>query len=130
MPRLGIGLMALGVIGTTALIGYNLQASAGATAVSISASVAALALLLTGYALLSRSLSKQREIGRVDHLANDVEQEARIHLLENREAELRRQIETLERRRDATLAEMGHAYETTREEGQTRPKLVVVSSAD
>jgi hypothetical protein len=83
---------------------------------------------------LRRGRGDRAEIARVDGLADGVEQEARGHLLRGREADLLRQIEALELRRDEALAEAAAASkardETPATEPSRKPKLVMVASND
>lgn len=98
------------------------------------AGVGTLALFFVGSVVLVRGWSARAEVARVDHLAGDVEQEARVHLLEGREAQLVRQIEALEARRDEVVAETAAAGlakgERTPKRARPKPKLVWVANQD
>ena len=133
MSARGITLIALGALGTAVLIGLDVQGPT-ATAVAVSAGVGTLAVFFVGTVVLLRSRNRRAEVARVDGLAVHVEPEARIRLLEGREAELLRQIETLEARRDEVVAETaaasvaGSRAASNRTPG--RPDLLVVSGSD
>jgi len=87
-----------------------------------------------GSLALLRGRGDRAEVARVDGLADGVEQEARGHLLRGREAELLRQIEALELRRDEALAEAAEAANagngTSASKPPRKPKLVMVASND
>ncbi len=130
MAARGIILVTLGALGTAVLIGLDLQGPA-ATAVAIAAGAGTLALFFIGTIVLRRSRSDRAEVARVDELADDTEQEARVHLLEGREAELLRQIHALETRRDEVLAQTAAAALARSEAPATpKPNLRVISGSD
>ncbi len=108
MSARGIGLMVLGALGTAALIGLDAHGVA-ATALMVVAGLGMLTVFAVGSLALRRGRGDRAEVARVDGLADGVEQEARGHLLRGREAELLRQIEALELRRDEALAEAAEA---------------------
>lgn len=128
----GIILMALGAFGTAALIGLDQHGSV-ATAVVLAAGVGTLAVFFVGTVVMLRGWSRRVEVARVDELADDVEQEARVHLLENREAQLVRQIEALEAQRDEVLAQTATARaadDTATRAPRHKPNLIAVSASD
>jgi hypothetical protein len=99
MSARGIGLMVLGALGTAALIGLDGHGVA-ATTLMVVAGLVTLTVFAVGSLSLRRGRGDRAEVVRVDGLADGVEQEARGHLLRGREADLLRQIEALELRRD------------------------------
>ena len=129
----GITLMALGALGTAALIGLNTHGTV-ATAVMVVAGIGTLAVFFAGSMALLQGRRDRAEGDRVDGLADDVQQEARVHLLEGREAQLVRRIDALELRRDEVLAETAAAAaagsKTASKRGPHKPKLVMVASND
>lgn len=130
MASLGLGLMTLGALGTTALIGFDLDGTVP-TVIAVLAGLGTLALFHLGHLALARGRVDIAEDERVDTIADGVEREARNHLLENRAAELLRKIETLEQRRDDTLVEFIRAMpddKPSRPKGN--PRLVVVPKTD
>jgi hypothetical protein len=132
MSARGIGLMVLGALGTAALIGLDAHGFA-ATAVMVVAGFGLLTVFAVGSQALRRGRGDRAEVTRVDGLADGVEQEARGHLLRGREAELIRQIEALELRRDEALAEAAAASNAGNEtpaKPSRKPKLVMVASND
>ena len=132
MSARGIGLMALGALGTAALIGLDGHGVA-ASAFMVVAGLAMLTVFAVGSRALLRGRGDRAEVARVDGLADGVEQEARGHLLRGREAELLRQIEALELRRDEALAEAANAANAgngTSASKPRKPKLVMVASND
>jgi hypothetical protein len=134
MSARGIGLMVLGALGTAALIGLDGQ-SVAATTLMVAAGLVTLTVFAVGSLSLRRGRGDRAEVVRVDGLADGVEQEARGHLLRGREADLLRQIEALELRRDEALAEAaaaanaGNGSPATTKTPRT-PKLVMVASDD
>lgn len=127
MSARGIILMALGALGTTALIGLDGQG----TTTTIALMVLGVGLLGVFFAGARDLLRARAETARVNGLADDVQQEARVHLLEGREAQLARKVEALELRRDEVLAEIAAAAKGTGAKGAPRkPKLVMVASND
>ena len=134
MSARGIGLMTVGALGTAALIGLDAPGVA-ATALMVVAGLGTLTLFAVGLLSLRRGRGHRAEVARVDGLADGVEQEARGHLLRGREADLLRQIEALELRRDEALAEaaaaanVGNGSPATTKTPRT-PKLVMVASDD
>ena len=133
MSALGITLMALGALGTAALIGVDAQGPT-ATVATLVGGVGTLALFFVGSILLFRGRSDRAEVARVDELADDVQHEARVHLLEGREAELLHRVLALETRRDELLAESAAATTAGTERPGTRarpkPALVMVPTPD
>jgi hypothetical protein len=135
MSARGIGLMALGALGTAALIGVDAHGVA-ATTLMVVAGLGTLTAFALGSLALVRGRGDRAEVARVDELADGVEQEARGHLLRGREAELVRQIETLELRRDQALAEAAAAASNAgsgspaKAKNPRKPKLVMVASND
>ena len=134
MSARGIGLMVVGASGTSALIGLDAQCVT-ATAIMVAAGLGMLAVFAMGSTALLRGRGRRAEVARVDGLADGVEQEARGHLLRGREAELLRQIEALELRRDEALAEAAAAANAGNGSHATtktprKPKLVMVASND
>jgi hypothetical protein len=133
MSARGIGLMMVGALGTAALIGLDAP-SVAATAVMVVAGLGMLTVFAVGSLSLRRGRGHRAEVARVDGLADGVEQEARGHLLRGREAELLRQIEALEIRRDEALAEAAAAADARNGSPATEPsrtpKLVMVASND
>lgn len=131
MSALGITLMALGALGTAALIGVDAQGPT-ATVAALLGGVGTLALFFVGSIVLLRGRSARAEVARVDELADDVQHEARVHLLAGREAELLRRVVALETRRDEILSEAATATENERPSKRVRPKpaLVMVSNPD
>ena len=133
MSARGIGLMMVGALGTAALIGLD-GPSVAATALMVVAGLGMLTVFAVGSLSLRRGRGHRAEVARVDGLADGVEQEARGHLLRGREAELLRQIEALEIRRDEALAEAAAAADARNgspaNEPSRTPKLVMVASND
>ena len=133
MSARGIGLMMVGALGTAALIGLDAP-SVAATALMVVAGLGMLTVFAVGSLSLRRGRGHRAEVARVDGLADGVEQEARGHLLGGREAELLRQIEALEIRRDEALAEAAAAADARNGSPATEPsrtpKLVMVASND
>jgi len=133
MSARGIGLMMVGALGTAALIGLDAP-SVAATALMVVAGLGMLTVFAVGSLSLRRGRGHRAEVARVDGLADGVEQEARGHLLRGREAELLRQIEALEIRRDEALAEAAAAADARNGSPATEPsrtpKLVMVASND
>jgi len=133
MSARGIGLMIVGALGTAALIGLDAP-SVAATALMVVAGLGMLTVFAVGSLSLRRGRGHRAEVARVDGLADGVEQEARGHLLRGREAELLRQIEALEIRRDEALAEAAAAADARNGSPATEPsrtpKLVMVASND
>ena len=134
MSARGIGLMVLGALGTAALIALDGQGVA-ATTLMVVAGLVTLTVFAVGSLSLRRGRGDRAEVVRVDALADGVEQEARGHLLRGREAELLRQIEALELRRDEALAEAAAAANAGNGSPATtktprKPKLVMVASDD
>jgi len=133
MSARGIGLMMVGALGTAALIGLDAP-SVAATALMVVAGLGMLTVFAVGSLSLRRGRGHRAEVARVDGLADGVEQEARGHLLRGREAELLRQIEDLEIRRDEALAEAAAAADARNGSPATEPsrtpKLVMVASND
>jgi len=133
MSALGITLMALGALGTAALIGVDAQEPT-ATVATLVGGVGTLALFFVGSIVLLRGRRDRAEVARVDDLADDVQHEARVHLLEGREAELLRRVLALETRRDEILAEAAAATAAgaKRPSKRARPKpaLVMVPTPD
>lgn len=108
MHRLGIGLMAFGALATMVLIGLDAQGSSMFAALVLGAG--ALTAFFAGCMIFSQTSAKRAESARFDEMADDVERDARVHLLENRETELIRQVATLESRRDEILAELATVH--------------------
>jgi hypothetical protein len=133
MSAPGITLMALGALGTAALIGLDVQGSS-ATVTALGGGIGTLALFFVGSVVLLRGRSHRAEVARVNDLADDVQHEARVHLLEGREAELLRQVVALETRRDEILAETAAAAAAGTRHPSTRvrpkPALVMVPNPD
>ena len=134
MSARGIGLMVLGALGTAALIGLDGHGVA-ATTLMVVAGLGTLTVFAVGSLSLRRGRGDRAEVVRVDGLADGVEQEARGHLLRGREADLLRQIEALELRRDEALAEAAAAANAGNGSPATtktprKPKLVMVASDD
>ena len=133
MSARGIGLMMVGALGTAALIGLDAP-SVAATALMVVAGLGTLTVFAVGSLSLRRGRGDRAEVSRVDGLADGVEQEARGHLLRGREADLLRQIEALELRRDEALAEAAAAADARNGSPATEPprtpKLVMVASND
>jgi hypothetical protein len=134
MSARGIGLMVLGALGTAALIGLDGQ-GVGATSLMVVAGLGTLTVFAVGSLSLRRGRGHRAEVARVDGLADGVEQEARGHLLRGREAELVRQIEALELRRDEALAEAAAAANAgndspAKTKTPGKPTLVMVASDD
>ena len=126
MHRWGMGLMALGAIATLAVIG-----SGGGSLALLVLGAGALAMFFGGCMTYLRSRAVMAQTARFDEMANDVQSDARIHLLEGRETELIRQVATLEIRRDEILAEMAAAVGQTGPATRTRnPNLIIVPEAD
>ena len=126
MHRLGMALMALGAIVTLASIGFG----GGSLALLVLGS-GALAVFFAGCMTYLQSRTVMAETARFDEMADDVQSDARIHLLEGRETELVRQVATLETRRDEILAELAAAVGQTGPATRTRaPNLVVVPEAE
>lgn len=127
MQRLGIGLIAFGAVATLALIGVGEQESFAILGLG----AGALAVLFAGCMVFAESRTEIAETARFDEMADDVQPEARIHMLENRETELVRQVASLESRRDDILAELAAAVGGTgRAARTTPPNLIVVPEAD
>jgi hypothetical protein len=130
MASLGFGLMTLGALGTSALIGFDLDGTAPKL-IALLAGLGTLALYHLGHVALARGRVDIAEDERVDTIADGVEPQARIHLLENRAAELLRKIEALERRRDETLVEFIRAMPDDKPpRPKSNPRLVVVPKPD
>ena len=134
MSARGIGLMVLGALGTAALIGLDGHGVA-TTTLMVVAGLVTLTVFAVGSLSLRRGRGDRAEVVRVDGLADGVEQEARGHLLRGREADLLRQIEALELRRDEALAEAAAAANAGNGSPATtktprKPKLVMVASDD
>jgi hypothetical protein len=134
MSARGIGLMVLGALGTAALIGLDGHGVA-ATTLMVVAGLGMLTVFAVGSLALLRGRGDRAEVARVDGLADGVEQEARGHLLRGREAELVRQIQALELRRDEALAEAAEAANAgngspAKTKTPRKPKLVMVASND
>lgn len=133
MSARGIGLMVLGALGTAALIGLDGHVVA-ATTLMVMAGLGTLTAFALGSLALVRGRGDSAEVVRVDGLADGVEQEARGHLLRGREADLLRQIEALELRRDEAVAEAAAANagngSPAKAKTPRKPKLVMVASND
>jgi hypothetical protein len=126
MHRLGIGLMALGATATLALIGF-----AGGSFAMLGLGAGSLAVFFAGCMTFLRGRSVMAETARFDEMADGVQHDARIHLLENRETELVRQVQTLETRRDEILADLAAAVGETGRSTKTRTaNLVVLPDAE
>ena len=126
MHRLGIGLMAFGGVAAIALIGF-----AGGSFAMLVLGAGCLAVFFTGCMAFLQGRTQKAETARFDEMADGVQHDARIHLLENRETELVRQVATLESRRDDILAELAAAVGETGRSTKTRtPNLIVVPEAD
>ena len=121
MHRLGIGLMALGALATLALIGF-----AGGSFAMLGLGAGSLAVFFTGCMTFLRGRTVIAETARFDEMADGVQHDARIHLLENRETELVRQVQTLENRRDEILADLAAAVGETGRSTKTRTANLVV----
>jgi hypothetical protein len=131
MHRLGIGLMAFGATATLVLIGIDAHGSSMFAALVLGAG--ALAAFFAGCMIYSHTSAEHAETKRFDRMANSVEDDARIHLLENREADLIRQVATLESRRDEILAELAavHGSAGPSPHGNPPPpNLIVVPDSD
>jgi hypothetical protein len=126
MHRLGMALMALGAIATLALIGF----SGGSFPLLVLGS-GALAVFFAGCMTYLQSRNLRAETARFDEMADDIQSDARLHLLEGRETELVRQVATLETRRDEILAELAAAVGQSGPSTRPRsPNLVVVPEAE
>ena len=131
MHRLGIGLMAFGALATMVLIGLDAQGSSMFAGLVLGAG--ALTAFFAGCMIFAHTSADLAQTARFDEMADDVEDEARIHLLENRETELVRQVATLESRRDEILAELAavHGGAGPSVPGRpTPPNLIVVPEAE
>jgi len=131
MHRLGIGLMAFGAAATLVLIGLDAQGSSMFAALVLGAG--ALTAFFVGCTIFSQSSAERAEKARFDDMADAVEHDARIHLLENRETALIRQVATLETRRDEILAELAAVHGGAGPSGPGHPvlpNLVVVPDAE
>lgn len=130
MHRFGIGLMGFAATAMMVLIGIDVRGSSAFAALILGAG--ALAAFFAGCTLYSRTRSQHAESTRGDNLTDDVEHQARIHSLEDREAELVRQIASLEARRDEILAELAAAVGETGRSAKThtKPNLTIVPEAD
>lgn len=126
MHRWGMGLMALGAIATLASIGFG-----GGSFALLVLGAGALTVFFAGCMTYLRGRSVKAETARFDEMADDIQSDARIHLLEGRETELVRQVATLETRRDEILAELAAAVGQTGPSTRPRsPGLVVVPEAE
>jgi len=93
----------------------------------------ALAAFFAGCMMFSRTSAERVEKARFDEMADSVEDDARIHLLENRETDLVRQVESLESRRDEILAELAAAVGQNGRSLPARPKqpnLIVLPESE
>jgi len=126
MHRLGMGLMAFGALGTMALIGF-----AGGSFAILVLGAGALAVFFAGCMSFAEGRTTMAESARVDEMADEVQSDARVHLLEGRETELVRQVASLETRRDEILAELAAAVgETGRSTKTKAPNLVIVPETE
>ena len=126
MHRWGMGLMAFGAIAVLASIGFG-----GGSFALLVLGAGALAVFFAGCMTYLQSRTVMAETARFDEMADDVQSDARVHLLEGRETELVRQVATLEVRRDEILAELAAAVGQTGPTTRTRtPNLVVVPEAE
>ena len=87
--------MAFGALATMVLIGLDAQGSSMFAALVLGAG--ALTAFFAGCMIFAHTSADLAETARFDEMADDVEDEAHIHLLENRETELVRQVATSSR---------------------------------
>ncbi|MCI0635253.1 MAG: hypothetical protein L0206_15280 [Actinobacteria bacterium] len=127
---LGVTLLALGGLCTAAMVGVLLGATNDGTfaiagsislshqsgaALAACLSVVATGLLFLGLRRLEPWRAKQALEGRSDERVPDIENLARLRLLQMRYEQLKREVEGLEVRRSIALGELP-GYETTLEE--------------